>query len=98
MLLVLGIALVFASAGLWAARDFVTRHVTSKSLGDLAPGYAATKRGYNTYAALVCDIGLILLALHFGNVWVLLLAIAVFLIGSAAVIVGEVVTYRGLKR
>jgi len=98
LLLVLGMALVFASAGLWAARDFVTRHVTSKSLGDLAPGYAATKQGYNTYAGLVCDIGLILLALHFGNVWVLLLAIAVFLIGSAAVIVGEVVTYRGLKR
>jgi len=95
---VLGIALVFAAAGLWAARDFVTRHVTSKSLGDLAPGYAATKQGYNTYAGLVCDIGLILLALHFGNVWVLLLAIAVFLIGSAAVIIGEVVTYRALKR
>ena len=98
LLLVLGVALIFASAALAAARDFVTKHVTSRSLGSLAPGYAATKSGYNTYAGLVCDIGLILLGLHYGNPWFLLAAVAVFILGSIAVIIGEVVTYRALKR
>ena len=98
MLLGMGVVLVFASAGLWLARDFVTEHVTSKSLGSLAPGYAATRRGYNTYAGLVTDIGLILIALHFGIVWFVLLSIAFFLLGSVAVIIGEVVTYRALRR
>lgn len=98
LLLILGIALVFASAALLAARDFVIRHVTSKSLGSLAPGYAASRSGYNTYAGLVCDIGLILIALHLGIPWVVLLTIAFFLLGSIAVIIGEVLTYRALKR
>ena len=98
LLLILGIALVFASAGLGLARNFVIEHVTSKSLGSLAPGYAATRSGYNTYVGLVTDIGLILIALHLGIVWLVLLTIAFFLLGSVAVIIGEVVTYRAMKR
>ena len=98
MLLVLGIVLVLASAALLVAKDFVIKHVTSRSLGSLAPGYAATARGYYTYAGLVGDIGAILVALHFGSVWFVLLTIAVFIIGSIAVIFGEYVTFRALKR
>ena len=98
MLLVLGVGLLLACVALLLARDFVTRHVTSRSLGSLAPGYAATPRGYYAYAGLVGNIGAILVALHFGSVWFLLLTIAVFIIGSAAVIIGEYVTFRALKR
>ena len=98
LLLILGVALVLASAALYAARDFVIRHVTSKSLATLAPGYAATRHGYNAYAGLVCDIGLILIALHFAALWFLLLTFLGFIVGSVLVIVGEVVTYRALKR
>ena len=98
VLQVLGYGLVLGSVALMLARDFVIKHLTSKSLGSLAPGYAATTRGYYTYAGLVGDIGLVLLALHFGNVWFLLLTIAVFVIGSIVAILGEVVTYRALKR
>ena len=98
LLLVLGSLFVLASIALFAARDFVTRHVTSKSLGSLAPGYAATRRGYYQYASLVGDIGLILVALHFSQLWFLLLTFLGFILGSIAVIVGEVVTYRALKR
>jgi hypothetical protein len=79
-------------------RDFVIEHVTSKSLGSLAPGYAATRRGYAAYAGLVTDIGLILIALHFGNPWFVLGVIALFIVGSVAVVLGEVLTYRTLKR
>ena len=98
VLLTIGFALIGASTALMVKEDFVVKHVTSKSLGSLAPGYAATHRGYYTYARLVGDIGLVLIALHFGNPWFLLLAIAVFIIGSVAAILGEVLTYRALKR
>ncbi|HEY6876012.1 MAG TPA: hypothetical protein VI384_06610 [Candidatus Dormibacteraeota bacterium] len=98
LLLILGLILVFAAAALWVSRDYVTRHVTSKSLGSLAPGFAATRSGYFIYTGLVTDIGLILIALHFSNAWLLLAAIVLFVVESIAAIAGEVVVYRGLKR
>jgi hypothetical protein len=76
----------------------VIRRVTSRWLGSLPPGYAATPRGYLAYTFLVFDLGLILLAVNFGNVWLILGAIGLFLIASITVIAGEVVTYRALKR
>jgi uncharacterized membrane protein YjjP (DUF1212 family) len=98
VLQVLGWALLAASIALMVEKDFVIKHVTSRSLGSLAPGYAATQRGYWIYAGLVGSIGVILLALHFGNPWFLLLAVAGFIYGSVAAILGEVRTYRALKR
>jgi phosphatidylglycerophosphate synthase len=98
VLLILSGVLVVAFFALVAARDFVIDHVTSRSLGSLAPGYAATRRGYYTYAALVGVIGLILLALYIGNPWLVLLWISLFLATSIAAIAGEVRTYRELKR
>ena len=74
------------------------RNVTSKSLGSLAPGYAASGRGYIAYAALVGDIGLVLIALSAAIPWLILLTIALFVGGSIGVIRGEVTTYRALKR
>ena len=98
LLLILGLVLVLASVGLWLARGFVIKHVTSKALGSLAPGFAATRRGYYIYVTLVGDIGVILLALRSGNLWFLLLSLAAFVIASIVAIVGEVVTYRALTR
>jgi len=97
-LLVLGVVLVISSYALILGRDFVIRRVTSQPLGSLPPGYAATRRGYLAYTFLVFDLGLILLAINFENPWLILGAIGLFVIASITVIVGEVVTYRNLKR
>ena len=97
-LIVLGVALLVANVLLLVAREWVMRNVTRRSLGSLAPGYAATPRGYALYAGLVGDIGIVLIALALEVVWLLVAAIAVFVIGSVAAILGEVVTYRALKR
>ena len=86
-----------AAAALVVARDTVTRRVTSRSLGTLAPGYAATKTGYQIYAGLIADFGILLIAINYSRVWLIVAAIAVFIILSIVGIVGEVVTYRALK-
>ncbi len=87
-----------AQAALLLGRKFVIRNVTSRPLGSLAAGYAATPTGYTSYTFLVGDIGLVLVALYFAVPWLILLAVALFVIGSVVVIAGEVVTYRALKR
>ena len=85
-------------------RDRLIRRVTSRSLGSLAPGYAATKTGIRVYTALVVALGL----LAFG-MWAIdwskglglvvgLLGVAAFLVLSVIAIVGEVRTFRALKR
>jgi len=50
------------------------------------------------YSFLVFDLGLILLAVNFENPWLILGAIGLFVLASITVILGEVVTYRNLKR
>jgi hypothetical protein len=89
--------LVLAAAALVLARETVTRRVTSRSLGTLAPGYAATKTGYQVYAGLIADFGILLIAINFSRVWLIVAAIAVFVVLSIVGIVGEVVVYRALK-
>jgi hypothetical protein len=111
MLLVIGLLLIAAGAVLLlnvgGAAGAVHRNVTSRSLGDLAPGYAATPNGMRVYAALVTTIGVV-----FGAVGALLqwpvypafglsalgLGVLAFLVTSTIVIIGEVRTYRALKR
>ena len=90
--------MVVAAAALVFARDTVIRRVTSRSLGTLAPGYAATKTGYLIYAGLIADFGILLIAINYSRVWLIVATIAAFIILSVAGIVGEVVTYRALKR
>ena len=90
--------MVVAAAVLVFARDVVTRRVTSRSLGTLAPGYAATRNGYLIYAGLIADFGILLIAIGYSLVWLIVATIAAFIIGSIAGIVGEVVVYRALKR
>jgi hypothetical protein len=98
VLWVLGSALLVAGAVLMLARRWVIRNVTSRSLGSLAAGYAATDRGFVVYALLVIDLGLLVLSIAWGSALLVLAAIVVFVIGSIAVIAGEVVTYRNVKR
>lgn len=97
-LTVIGIVLVFASAGLVVAQGAVTRHVTSRPLGPLAAGWAATKQGYRAYAGLVADVGLIAVAVGLNLAWLIIVSIGLFVLGTIAVVIGEVATYRAPKR
>jgi hypothetical protein len=96
-----GIALLLNVGG---AGDFVIRRVTSRSLGELAPGYAASRRGFKVYATLVLAVGVAVSGLEITDrspiigLTLLVVGIGAFLIASVIAIVGEVRTYRALKR
>jgi len=96
-----GIVLLFNVGG---AGDFVIRRVTSRSLGELAPGYAASPGGFKVYAMLVLAIGVAVTGLElvdrsaFVGLGLLLLGIVAFVASSVIAIGGEVRTYRALKR
>ena len=85
-------------------RGWLIRHVTSRPLGTLPPGFAASDRGFRVYSALVRTLGLALVSLWlmtlsvgFGGV-LLIISAAGFLVYSVLAIAGEVMTYRALKR
>ena len=96
-----GIALLLNVGG---AGDFVIRRVTSRSLGELAPGYAASPGGFKVYATLIFVLGVAVTGLEITDrsallgVTMLVLGIAAFVGGSVIAIVGEVRTYQALKR
>ena len=98
---VAGIALLFNVGG---AGDLVIRRVTSRSLGELAPGYAASSGGFKVYATLILAVGVAVIGLEIVDcsarigLVLLLIGIAVFVVASVVAIVGEVRTYRALKR
>ena len=101
LLCVAGITLLFNVGG---AGDAVIRRVTSRPLGELAPGYAASPGGFKVYAVLVLAIGVAVSGLGVTDrsavlgVGLFLVGVAVFVAGSVMAIVGEVSTYRALKR
>lgn len=104
--LVLAIGIVLCGAGivllanLFGAGDLVIRTVTSKYLGSLPPGYAASRRGFRVYAVLVLAVGFV--CIGFGLTGPLLpigaalivIGAAVFGIASLVAITGEVETSR----
>jgi len=108
VVLALGVLLALAGIvlllNLFGAGDFVVRRVTSRSLGELAPGYAATPRGFKTYAVLVLSVGLLCAGIGLTAVFVPLAAVVIVLaavtfgVASMIAIAGEVETYRALKR
>ena len=108
VVLAFGHLLVVAGLGLllnlFGAADVVIRRVTSRALGELAPGFAASRRGFRTYAVLVLSVGVVCVGLamtaQFVPIGAAILAIGVmtFGIGSVIAIAGEVETYRALKR
>ena len=101
LLVVAGLVLLL---NLFGAGDLVMRRVTSQPLGELAPGFAASRRGFRTYAVLVLAVGVLCVGLaetdHFLPLAAALLIVGALLFGIASVIAiaGEVETYRGLKR
>jgi hypothetical protein len=108
--IVLAIGMVLVAAGLvllmnlFGAGDLVMRRVTSQPLGELAPGFAASRRGFRTYASLVIAVGVLCVGLAETarflplGAALLVLGALMFGIGSVIAIAGEVETYRGLKR
>jgi hypothetical protein len=82
----------------------VIRRVTSRSLGELAPGFAAKPHGFRTYAVLVLAVGVLAAGLGVVGwslavgVTLLVLGAITFVIASVIAIAGEVETYRALKR
>jgi hypothetical protein len=107
VVLVIGVVLVVAGAvlllNLFGAGDYVIRTLTSKYLGSLPPGFAASKRGFRTYALLLLAIGIACLGLA-ATSWLLPVAAALmvagaFIFGYASVVAirGEVETARGKK-
>jgi len=104
MLVVLALGIVLCAAGialllnLFGAGDYVIRRVTSRSLGELAPGFAASRNGFRTYAALVIAVGALAIGIALENAVVLVGSAVAFVAASAVAIAGEVTTYRALKR
>ena len=100
-LLVVALVLLLDVAG---AGTLVIRRLTSRSLGSLAPGYAASPTGFKIYAALLGAIGLVFVglaeayALPTAGVIAMAGGVVAFVVLSIIVIVGEVRTYRALKR
>jgi hypothetical protein len=101
LLWVAGLVLLFNVGG---AADAVIRRVTSRSLGELAPGFAASRAGFKVYAVLILEIGVAVTGLGVAAsspaLGALLLAVGIagFVLASIIAIVGEVRTYRALKR
>ncbi|HEX9098871.1 MAG TPA: hypothetical protein VF956_05210 [Candidatus Dormibacteraeota bacterium] len=96
-----GLVLILNVAG---AGDLVMRRVTSQPLGELAPGFAASRGGFKTYAALVLAIGVFAVGLGVAG-WSALIGAGLmglggiaFVVASVIAIAGEVKTYRALKR
>jgi hypothetical protein len=108
--IVLAIGVLLCLAGLvllinlFGAADLVMRRVTSRSLGELAPGFAASRRGFRIYAVLVLAVGILCVGLA-ATAWFIALGAALLVLGaltfgiaSVIAIAGEVETYRTLKR
>jgi hypothetical protein len=108
IVLALGVLLSLAGLvlllNLFGAAELVIRLVTSRSLGELAPGFAASRRGFRTYATLILAIGILCLGLAATARFIplgaglLVLGALTFGIASVIAIAGEIETYRALKR
>jgi hypothetical protein len=108
VLIALGVVLAVAGVVLLidfgGAGRFMIRRVTSRNLGELAPGYAASPGGFRVYATLILAVGLAVAGLGFTAkapvVGAIMAAIGVllFLVASIVAIVGEVRAYRALPR
>jgi hypothetical protein len=86
-----GVVLLFDVFG---AGDFVIRKVTSRYLGSLPPGFAASKRGFCVYASLVLAIGVLFLGFALAA-WIVLLGFALLVFGALAFIATSVIAIRG---
>lgn len=101
VLLLVAVVLILNVGG---AANAVIRNLTSRSLGDLAPGYAASPTGLKIYAGIIGAIGLIFAGLDAAafvpipGLAAMVAGAIAFVLLSTVAIVGEVRTYRELKR
>ncbi len=102
----LGLVIMVAGGILYTkvVGDFLITHLTSRSLGSLAPGYAASRAGMRTYSNVIATFGILVVGLG-ATAWadrvgafVAVVGFVAFVGYSAAAIAGEVRTYRALKR
>jgi hypothetical protein len=111
MLLAIGLLLVVTGAALFlnvgGSGDAVIRRVTSRSLGELAPGFAASREGFLVYSVLVIAVGVSVGGVGAMIQWPEALGVGIsalglgllgFAVASVIAIAGEVRTYRALKR
>ena len=100
LLAVLGIVLLL---NLLSAADYVIRKVTSRYLGSLPPGFAASRRGFRIYATLLLAVGIVCIGLGLIErllplaAGLLVFGAVIFGIASVVAITGEVQTARGPK-
>ena len=101
LLVVVGVVLLFNFAG---AGAYVMRHVTSKYLGSLPPGYANTPAGFRVYSLLIVSIGVVFAGVAVAA-WQAGLGVALMAAGGAGFVVlsalgirGEGRVYRDQKR
>ena len=98
MVVVIGVLLCLAGVvlllNLAGAGDFAMRHVTSRYLGSLPPGYANTKRGFRVYSILVISIGAVFLGVGAAASWVLP-GVALIVAGVVAFVVTSMIALRG---
>ncbi|HSS62558.1 MAG TPA: hypothetical protein VLK30_13975 [Candidatus Limnocylindrales bacterium] len=107
LVLVIGGLLTLAGlvllVNLFSAGDYVMRTVTSKYLGSLPPGFAASKRGFRIYATLLTAVGLVCLGVGVAGQLVpvgagmIVVGGVIFGIASVVAITGEVETARKPK-
>jgi hypothetical protein len=106
MITALGFLILVAGGILYTnvAANFLIRHLTSRSLGTLAPGYAASRAGITTYSNVIASFGIVVIGLGATDwagttgAFVAVVGLIMFVAFSAAAIAGEVRTYRALKR
>ena len=106
--LIIALGLVLVAVGvvllvnLGGSADMVIRRLTSRNLGELAPGYAASRGGFRVYATLILALGVAVAGLGVSTgaaLWgavAVVLGVLVFAIASVVAIRGEVRTYRAL--
>ena len=98
VVLVLGAVIVIVGVvllvNLLGAGDYVMRTVTSKYLGSLPPGYAASKGGFRIYSLLVIAIGVVFAGVGLAGSLVTV-GVALIAIGAAVFVVTSVIAIRG---
>lgn len=101
LIVLIGVVLVLNLLG---AGAFVMRKVTSRYLGSLPPGYAASVAGFRVYALLVISIGLLFAGFGAAETSIPV-GVALFAVGAVGFVVlsvlairGEAATYRELDR
>jgi len=94
------LALILNIGGL---ADLAIQRVTSRNLGELAPGYAATESGLRVYGILILTLGLVVTGFGLSLFAPIPGAVAIglglvgFVVASVVAIAGEVSTFRALR-